>query len=59
MRCCFCGRVPDPADYIELELRIDRSPAQQLFAAHRQHLADRLAPGFNIELEPLDDEPSK
>jgi hypothetical protein len=54
MRCCFCGLSPEPFQYAELELRIEHSPAQQLFGAHRDCLTSRLAPGFNLELEPLD-----
>jgi hypothetical protein len=53
MRCCFCGLPPEPGEYVELEARIDCSPAQQLFGAHRACLVARLAQGFNLELEPF------
>lgn len=36
-------------------LRIERSPARQFFGAHRDCLTARLAPGFTLELEPIDD----
>jgi hypothetical protein len=56
MRCCFCGLVPSLDEYVELRLRVAGSPARQFFGAHRDHLTDRLAPGFRLELEPLDNE---
>ena len=53
MRCCFCGGVDtDSPDYVQLELRIDGTGARQFFGAHREHLQERLARGFTIELEP-------
>lgn len=56
MRCCFCGLVPPLDEYVELQLRIAGSPARQFLGAHRHHLVERLAPGFSLELEPIDDE---
>lgn len=53
MRCCFCGLVPDIDEYVELSLRIESSPSVQWFGAHRSCLAERLASGFNVEIEPL------
>jgi hypothetical protein len=50
LRCCFCGVVPDAADYIEIELHTEGSDAIQWLGAHRDHLAVRLAWGFAIEL---------
>ena len=55
LRCCFCGLDTSPDDFVELTLRILRSPARQFFGAHRSHLAERLAPGFRIELDPVDE----
>ena len=55
LRCCFCGLVPEPDEYIEMELHIEKSGAYQLFGAHTHHLQERLHPQFHIELEP--DEP--
>jgi hypothetical protein len=55
LRCCFCGLVPAPDEYVEMMLRIERSPARQFFGAHRDCLTARLAPGFTLELEPIDD----
>jgi hypothetical protein len=56
LRCCFCGATPEGDEYVELRLRIDRSPARQSFGAHRACLSERLAKGFTIELDPVDDE---
>jgi hypothetical protein len=56
LRCCFCGATPTGDEYVELRLRIDRSPARQSFGAHRACMEDRLASGFTIELDPLEDE---
>ena len=55
LRCCFCGLVPEPEEYIELELHIERSTGTQYFGAHTYHLQERMHPQFHIELEP--DEP--
>jgi hypothetical protein len=59
LRCCFCGLDATPDGYLELTLRTPWAPAQQSFGAHRAHLAKRLAPGFVIELEPMDDSPAE
>lgn len=53
MPCCFCATEVSGPDYIELGLRIDRSPASQYLGAHRKCLTERLARGFRIELDPL------
>jgi hypothetical protein len=50
MTCCFCGLDPPLEEYIEMELRIDGSPAEQWFGAHRSCFAERLARGFVLEL---------
>jgi len=52
-RCCFCGDTPAEEVYVELSLRIARSPAVQWFGAHRACLEARLASGFNVELDSL------
>jgi hypothetical protein len=53
LRCCFCGLLPEPDEYIELELHIEKSPATQFLGAHRQHLQMRLDPRFHVELDPV------
>ena len=53
--CCFCGRLPGPAEYIELEIHVAGTSATQAFGAHRKHLADRLHSGFSIELDAQND----
>jgi hypothetical protein len=50
-------RHEDPSPFVPVvEDRIDRSPARQVFGAHRACLDERLAEGFTIELDPLEHE---
>ncbi len=56
LRCCFCGATPEGDEYVELRLRIDRSPARQFLGAHRACVEKRLARGFTIELDSVNDE---
>jgi hypothetical protein len=53
LRCCFCGQLPEPHEYIELELHAEDSPATQFLGAHIQHLDMRLHPDFHVEIEPV------
>ncbi|BDO40778.1 hypothetical protein CELD12_02680 [Cellulomonas sp. NTE-D12] len=53
LTCCFCDLVPERINYVELELHVDESPARQFFGAHRACLSNRLARGFQLEIEPL------
>lgn len=53
MRCCFCGIDTSVDEYVEMQLRIAGSPAEQWFGAHRSCLIERLASGFNLELDPV------
>jgi hypothetical protein len=53
LRCCFCGLLPEPDEYIELELHIEKSPATQFLGAHRQHPEMRLDQRFHVELDPI------
>jgi len=54
LRCCFCGQLPEPDEYMELELHIEKSPGTQFLGAHVQHLEMRLHPHFHVELEPVE-----
>ncbi|WP_337974298.1 hypothetical protein [Cellulomonas sp. NTE-D12] len=45
--------MPERINYVELELHVDESPARQFFGAHRACLSNRLARGFQLEIEPL------
>lgn len=55
MRCCFCGLLPEAKEYVELVLRIEGTSERQFFGAHTRCLIDRLAPGFQLYLEPEED----
>lgn len=48
--CCFCGRSVDDEDYIQIDIGIPREALRQYFGAHREHLAQLLHVGFQIEL---------
>jgi hypothetical protein len=46
--------LPEPDEYIELELYIAKSFTAQFLGARRQHREMRLDPRFHVELDPIE-----